>query len=253
MLVMAGADRSPSTLSGLTCRSDIWRSRSGGVGQWESLGVFPWSARFGLAAVVSSSGTLVVAGGSACDSGFTPQNDAWASADGTSWQHLLSRSSFAAVRLPSGSILITGGAAGFSSMSDVVVSSPDGSTLTRVASSAPWSARGGHTMVALPDSSIVLIGGTSENPLTASTAFNDVWRSRDGGISWTMVTGPGSNPVSAPASSSSIFIVVGAIVAVVGASGLLAALWIWRQRRGSRAAAGPSTSELTTVKNPMQA
>ena len=48
--------------------------------------------------------------------------------------------------------------------------------------SAGWTARYGHSSVAMPDGSIVLMGGCD------SSGFkNDVWRSTDNGATWTQV------------------------------------------------------------------
>jgi uncharacterized delta-60 repeat protein len=58
---------------------------------------------------------------------------------------------------------------------------------TQVNASAGWSARTGHSSVAMPDGSIVLIGGVvSDGP-----DGNDVWRSTDNGATWTQMTGSG--------------------------------------------------------------
>ncbi|PKL62972.1 MAG: hypothetical protein CVV31_03000 [Methanomicrobiales archaeon HGW-Methanomicrobiales-2] len=51
-----------------------------------------------------------------------------------------------------------------------------------------WEARGGHTSVAMPDGSIVLMGGHDDG----YNRLNDTWLSRDGGTTWTVVnTSPG--------------------------------------------------------------
>jgi PKD repeat protein len=47
---------------------------------------------------------------------------------------------------------------------------------------ASWSDRAGHCTVVLPNGSIVLTGGSS-----TGTDWNDVWRSADGGSTWTQV------------------------------------------------------------------
>ena len=49
---------------------------------------------------------------------------------------------------------------------------------TQQTASVGWSARSGHTSLAMPDGSIVLMGGNLEN---------DVWRSTDNGAHWTRV------------------------------------------------------------------
>lgn len=52
---------------------------------------------------------------------------------------------------------------------------------------AEWTPRRGHASVALPDGSIVLMGGTD-----ASGSKNDVWRSTDNGETWTRLIGNAS-------------------------------------------------------------
>jgi hypothetical protein len=51
---------------------------------------------------------------------------------------------------------------------------------------APWTARGGHAAVTLPDASIVVTGGRA-----GSDNKNDVYRSRNGGTSWRLQTSNG--------------------------------------------------------------
>jgi PKD repeat protein len=52
---------------------------------------------------------------------------------------------------------------------------------TQMALAADWSKRSYHTSVVMPDGSILLMGGFGD------TNKNDVWRSKDNGISWTQV------------------------------------------------------------------
>jgi PKD repeat protein len=54
---------------------------------------------------------------------------------------------------------------------------------TNVTGSAAWQDRYGHTSVALPDGSIVLMGGND-----GTTALRDVWRSTNNGTTWTNFT-----------------------------------------------------------------
>ncbi|MFA5415133.1 MAG: PKD domain-containing protein, partial [Methanoregula sp.] len=53
---------------------------------------------------------------------------------------------------------------------------------TRVNASAGWSARRDHSSVAMPDGSIILMGGWN-----GVTMKNDVWRSTDTGATWSLV------------------------------------------------------------------
>jgi hypothetical protein len=50
---------------------------------------------------------------------------------------------------------------------------------TEISADAEWSARGGHSMVVLPDGSVVLMGGIEDGAYT-----HDVWRSEDSGATW---------------------------------------------------------------------
>jgi hypothetical protein len=54
---------------------------------------------------------------------------------------------------------------------------------TQMTAAIEWPARSGHTSVALPDGSIVLMGGRD-----ATGPRNDVWRSTDQGAAWTQTT-----------------------------------------------------------------
>ena len=53
---------------------------------------------------------------------------------------------------------------------------------TEITPDAGWSPRGGHSMVALSDGSILLMGGIEEDAYT-----HDVWRSEDSGATWSRV------------------------------------------------------------------
>ena len=67
---------------------------------------------------------------------------------------------------------------------DVWRSTDNGASWTQMTANAEWSARYFHCSVAMPDRSIVLMGGHGASP-----AFkNDVWRSTDNGASWTQMT-----------------------------------------------------------------
>ena len=89
------------------------------------------------------------------------------------------------VVLPDGSIVLMGGT-GASIFNDVWRSTDKGVTWTRMTglTGAEWSARYGHTSVALPDGSIVLMGGWD----IGGYPLNDVWLSTDNGATWTQQT-----------------------------------------------------------------
>lgn len=98
------------------------------------------------------------------------------------WQ---ARAGHSSVVLPDGSIVLMGGQTGGNTFrSDVWRSIDQGATWEQMTPAAQWSARRGHTSVALPDGSIVLMGGWDGG----SMYFNDVWYSDDKGETWMQMT-----------------------------------------------------------------
>jgi PKD repeat protein len=83
--------------------------------------------------------------------------------------------------MPDGSIVLMGGYDGVGGKNDTWRSTDNGATWTLVNASAGWTARWGHSSVAMPDGSIVLTGGD------AGVNKNDVWRSTDYGATWRQV------------------------------------------------------------------
>ena len=68
---------------------------------------------------------------------------------------------------------------------------------TQVNAGARLTARAAHSSVAMPDGSIVLMGGEVSRGGAYSGLTNDVWMSTDNGASWTQVnTGAGWTPRS---------------------------------------------------------
>ncbi len=148
-----------------------------------------WSARYSHASVVLPDGSIVLIGGR--DSGYL--GDVWRSVDqGVNWTLMTAsapwsaRTTAASVVMPDGNIVLMGGliAGGLfgTRVNDVWRSTDKGATWTRMTANAGWSARNGHTSIALPDGSIVLMGG-----LGGGGYKNDVWRSTDQGANWTQV------------------------------------------------------------------
>ena len=157
-------------------------------GSWSQLGYGPWPARQGQSAVVTPDGSLVLLGG-----GY---NDTWRSTDrGTSWTQvtaaipgMTARSGQSAVATPDGSIFIIGGYSNSPPQfykNSTWRSVDNGATWTKVnGTTAPWPGRQGLGAVALPDGSIVIMGGDDGTIL-----YNDTWRSTDNGVTWTQMTG----------------------------------------------------------------
>jgi hypothetical protein len=146
-----------------------------------------WTKRLRPAVVVTSDGTIVLMGGHD-DTGN--RNDVWQSADrGATWTLVnaspgwIGRHAHAAVVLPDDSIVMTGG---FNSNAQPGVwkSADKGVTWSVVNASPGFAARYYHTMNVLPDGSIVVTGGFGDT----EGRMNDVWRSADGGRTWTEMT-----------------------------------------------------------------
>jgi len=146
-----------------------------------------WSVRFGHSSVAMPDGTIVLMGGYGGDS---YKNDVWRSTDnGVTWTVVNAsagwtvRYSHTSVVMPDGSIVLMGGKIGNSPyfINDVWRSTDKGATWTQMNASAGWAGRFSHSSVAMPDGSIVLMGGNRNSFL------NDVWRSTDNGATWTQV------------------------------------------------------------------
>jgi hypothetical protein len=128
-------------------------------------------------------GSIVLMGGS-CGSAL--RNDVWRSTDnGTTWTQMntgadwLARYYHSSVVMPDGSIVMMGGVRDQSNifLNDVWRSTDNGATWTQLPD-AVWTARIGHRSVAMPDGSIVLMGGGDNGGNK-----NDVWRFMPAGSS----------------------------------------------------------------------
>lgn len=114
-------------------------------------------------------------GGFYYNDGFKYLNDVWRSTDmGATWTQTTAVAEWGvagdhtSVVLADGSIVLMGGRGSTSSSSDNVWRSTDmGANWSQLTDSAGWRARYAHTSVVLPDSSIVLMGGSN---------LHDVWR-----------------------------------------------------------------------------
>jgi len=145
-----------------------------------------WSARIDHSSVSMPDGSIVLMGG--YDGGF--KNDVWRSTDnGTTWTQVnaspgwYARWGHSSVAMPDGSLVLMGGNQYiFTAFNDTWRSMNNGATWTQVNASPGWTARRLHSSVAMPDGSIVLMGGED-----SSGYKNDVWRSPDNGATWTQV------------------------------------------------------------------
>jgi len=152
-----------------------------------------WPAREGPASVALPDGSIVLMGGDTEGSGGTYYNDTWLSGNkGATWSLVNAssgwseRSGAASVALPDGSIVLMGGSYNHNTLTtyynDTWRSEDKGATWSLVNASSGWSERSGATTVALPDGSIVLMGGNG-----GAVKYNDTWRSEDKGATWSLV------------------------------------------------------------------
>jgi len=168
---------------------DVWQSPDAGE-TWSLVNTSSnnnmWSPRFSQSSVVMPDGSIILMGGDTY-SGY--KNDVWQSppgSDGATWNEVTqnapwsARMDFSSVAMPDGSIVLMGGYNGTNFYNDVWQSPPgsDGATWNEVTQNAPWSARNLLSCVAMPDGSIVLMGG----------GYNDIWRSTDDGATWMNIT-----------------------------------------------------------------
>ncbi len=171
-------------------RNDTWRSTDHGA-TWTLVNASSgWSPRNGHTSVAMADGIIVLMGG------YRPvtTNDTWRSIDGgATWTRMNAssgwpaRADHASVALPDGSIVLMGGSPSYDVYrNDTWRSTDNGATWTLVNASPGWSARLEHTSVAMPDGSIVLIGGYGD-----AGNSGDVWStglvtvtSPNGGQKW---------------------------------------------------------------------
>ena len=147
--------------------------------------------------VALADSTLVLVGGSG-NSGTLA--DVLVSTDaGASWRVVVDpapfghRTGHSLVVLPQGGLVLTAGCNDTACFDDVWASAPDsrGSRWRRIADGAPWGRRSRHETVVLSNGDIVLVGGYG---VTTDELYDDVWRSADGGASWTQVHSGGVFP-----------------------------------------------------------
>ncbi|WP_211531633.1 Kelch repeat-containing protein [Methanocalculus chunghsingensis] len=171
--------------------NDVWRSTTKGAHWTKVTDEAAWTARDGLTSLLLHDGSILVMGGW---DRTGQKNDVWRSNNkGISWSQISYRAEWPArtyhssLLLPDGSIVLMGGyvedEGEWSYYNDVWRSTDNGATWIEMTSDAGWSARDGHTSVALPDGSILLMGGRDDD-----TRYNDLWLSTDSGATWTEIT-----------------------------------------------------------------
>ena len=171
-------------------RNDTWKSTDKGRTWTLVNGSSGWPARVLHSGVVMPDGTIVLIGGSTRVDEYS--DDVWQSRDqGASWVCVnksigwMPRMGAIAV-VSGGSIIVSGGTlhGGFVQYNDVWMSADKGLTWTQVTAHAQWTKRYGHSMLAMPDNSILLAGGFGFN---TGNFKNDTWRSTDRGATWKLV------------------------------------------------------------------
>jgi PKD repeat protein len=177
--------------------NDIWRSMDNGVSWKQVIAHAEWSARGDPKSVVLPDGSIVLMGGT--DYTIGDLNDVWRfqpgffgeKSYGHPWTEMTASSGWAgrdlhtSVIMPDGSIVLMGGIDGsYNTRNDVWRSTDNGVTWTQMTSNAGWSPRSDFSSVAMPDGSIVLMGGIDKY----SNFKNDTWRSTDNGKTWTLMS-----------------------------------------------------------------
>lgn len=173
--------------------NDVWRSTDNGVTWTQQTANATWSGRDNFPGIVSTDGSIIVAGGYAIGTGGYA-NDTWRSTDkGVTWVQVNTNSGWSArwghggVAMPDGSILIMGGGVGphgYPIPSDVWRSTDKGATWTEINSSPGWSPRRNFATALLPDGNIVIMGGMINS---SDQDSNETWKSTDRGLTWTLI------------------------------------------------------------------
>lgn len=186
--------------------NDWWSSENGDV--WQKLGSAPWSARHGHAAIITSKENLIVLGG---HDGSAYLNDIWSiqdpeqamvystwvqvrptsQSDGSDDSSIFSpRYGHAVVIDSEDHILVMGGffadkkAGKVQCFHDVWRSTDEANSWDLVVSHAPWSGRYQHAALSTANNEVFIIGGLNVD----LERCNDVWRSKDDGVTWYEVT-----------------------------------------------------------------
>jgi PKD repeat protein len=208
IVIMGGLDNSDNLLN------DVWRSTDIGASWLQQTGSAGWSPRSDFSSVAMPDGSIVVMGGT----GLT--HDVWRSTDnGASWMQQTGsagwsgRNEHSSVAMPDGSIVLMGGWDGFNAQNDVWHSLDKGVTWHQHTTGSPWwSARVDHSSVAMPDGTIILMGGKEPSP---GGMKNDIWRSTDNGETWMEMTTTGDE-WSPRAEFSSVGMPDGSIIVMGG-------------------------------------
>lgn len=183
LVLMGGTNRDGGLFN------DVWHSNNDGV-TWTSVQVASsvWSPRRLHSAVLLTGDVILLSAGYR----FSTLRDVWRSSDaGRTWEHVTAsvdptwgaRAGHSMVVLSDGSVLLTGG---WPEIADAWRSIDGGETWHQVApsGSVPWRARYRHRVV-VHGHVVVLTGGKSQQQ-----SYGDLWRSVDGGVSWSPASVP---------------------------------------------------------------
>lgn len=147
------------------------------------ISILPVSADFDKASNINQGGAIII-GVKNLNESFTAP---WMKVNGSAgWS---GRYGHNTVVTSDGSIVLFGGAVLFTGdkncyRNDTWRSTDNGLTWSQMNTNPGWTARFGSSSIALPDGSILLMGGV-EDPY--GTYKNDIWRSNDDGTTWSLV------------------------------------------------------------------
>ncbi|WP_292347091.1 PKD domain-containing protein [Methanoregula sp. PtaB.Bin085] len=173
-------------------RNEVWRSSDQGV-TWTMINANGgWTPRESMAIAVLSNDTIILSGGT-LSGGYTQFNDVWRSTDkGLTWVQATAnapwqkRYGHTMTVLGDDSIILVGGYTfGGSPLypRDTWRSTDQGTTWVRVSLDNGFDGRILQSSAALPDGSVILLGGISWG-----VYYNDTWKSIDNGATWFRVT-----------------------------------------------------------------
>lgn len=171
-----------------TFYNDVWKSCDAEGKVWEQVTDHAeFTPRAGLAATVTASGAIIVAGGCYNKNGNPAarsfRGDVWKSVDaGATWTlqsdapGWVARSGPRLIESEAGRLLIIAGEIGFTDdtqLVDIWSSEDDGATWSLLTESPGFSPRSGHGVVVAPSGEILVVAGWPH--------LHDLWESVDGG------------------------------------------------------------------------
>lgn len=166
-----------------TFYNDVWKSCDEGSTWTAATEDAAWPERAGQAAIVTSDGEMIVAGGCYNDESGTRsfRSDVWASTDGVNWELRTAEAEWAARSGPrlvefKGKLYIVAGEIGFTpstQLVDIWSSDDGGRTWSLVVETPEFTARSGHGVVVTPDGSTMLV-------VAGWPQLHDLWSSTDG-------------------------------------------------------------------------